>query len=458
MSTPSHVLAVDLGSTNFKAALFNEAGTRLSESSHPLPYIVRMNMRAELDPAAVTDCFMSCVRDATQAADLPANVIRRVVFTSQAQTFCVCDESGQPLGPFISWMDARASAEAEELQKILGAEFHQHTGWPEVHPTHMFAQALWWRRQNDLRPTDRVVSLPSFLAMKLGAPHASDSNLAAMSGFYSIPKRGWWDAVLDATGISAEQLGAVVEPGEPVMTQPSVRPAEFSPSLDIVFAGNDHTAGALGAGCAARRPVMTLGTAGVLYRLASDCVGPFSSNGLWGPYPGGGYYELLHIGHACSAMDWADEFLFGAVDSPRFADHASEASITRDSAFFDPSRWGSSEAWSKDAGLNEKAYAVMEGILFALLNTARSGSLEDAQEMVVLGGGSRLAFWLQLAADIFRCPLRKGMSDGLSGAARLAGCPVPSASTVHEAIWKPGTRSVGFLRRRFESWRAFAAR
>lgn len=455
---PGYVLAADLGSTNFKAALFAEDGVRISEASHPLPYIVRLNMRAELDPAAVTDCFMSCVRGAIQSANLAASAIRRIVFTSQAQTFCSCDESGNPLGPFISWMDARAVEEAEVLQGIIGAEFHSHTGWPHVNPTHMISQALWWKKQNGLRATDRIVSLPSFLAMKLGAPHVSDSNLAAMSGFYSIPQRKWWEAALDASGISTGQLGAVVGPGEPVMTHPGGRPAEFSSSLDIVFAGNDHTAGAMGAGCTVRRPIMTLGTAGVLYRLASDCVGPFSSNSLWGPYPGGGYYELLHIGHACSAMDWADEFLFGAVDSPRFANHASEASVTRDSPFFDPSRWGSSGAWSGEAGANEKAYAVMEGILFALLNTARSGSLDDAQEMVVLGGGNRLTFWLQLAADIFRCPLRRGMSDGLSGAARQAGCPAPSASSTNEAVWKPGTRSVGFLRHRFEGWRAFAAR
>lgn len=455
---PSYILAADLGSTNFKVALFDGAGTRVSEGSRPLPYLVRIPTRAEMDPAAVMACFMGCVEDALRAAGLPASAIRRIAFTSQAQTCCICDESGQPRGPFLSWMDSRAEEEADFLRAKLGEEYHAQTGWPQLSPSHTISMALWLEKNQGLRPTDKIVLLPSFLAMQLGAPHVSDNNIAPMSGFYSIPRNTWWNRALEVSGFSADQLGTVVAPGQPISTQPKTRPAEFSQELEIVLAGNDHTAGAMGGECTVRRPIMTLGTAGVLYRLASDCVGPFSSGGLWGSYPGGGYYELLHIGHACSALDWADEFLFGVVDSPRFADRASEASITPNSPFFDPSRWGSAAAWSRDAGVNEKAYAVMEGILFALLNTAPPASLKDAQEMVVLGGGNRLFFWLQLAADIFRCPLRQGMSDGLTGAARLAGCPVPAATGTRATIWKPGTRSVKFLRRRFEGWRAFAAR
>lgn len=458
MSTPSHVLAADLGSTNFKVALFDAGGARISEGSRPLPYIVRTNTRAELDPAAVTECFMGCVQDALRSAGLPASAIRRVSFTSQAQTCCVCDESGKPLGPFISWTDIRAEEEAAFLRTVLGGEYHAQAGWPRISPSHSVSMALWWKKRHGLRPGDRIVLLPSFVAMQLGAPHVSDSNIAPMSGFYSIPESGWWDRMLEAAGISADRLGGVVDLGQPVSTQADRRPAEFSPALEIVFAGNDHTAGAWGCGCSKRRPVLTLGTAGVLYRLAGDDLGPFSERGLWGPYPGGGYYELVVIGHACSAMDWADQFLFGAVDSPRFAEHASRAKVTLDSPFFYPERWGSAEAWKGEGTVEEKAYAAMEGILYAILNLVPSGFLETSEEMVVLGGGSRLGFWLQMASDIFRCPLRPGTSDGLSGAARLAGCPVPDTAPSPESIRTPRAERLDFHRRRFEGWKANAAR
>ena len=456
MSSPGYILAADLGSTNFKVALFDAEGMRVAEGSRPLPYLVRTNTRAELDPAAVTECFFGCVKDALQSAGQPAAAIQRVAFTSQAQTCCLCDEAGNPLGPFLSWTDVRAQDEAEFLLERLGTDYHAQTGLAQISPSHSVAMALWWKHRQELQPGTRLVFLPSFLAMKLGAPHVTDCNIAPMSGFYSIPQRAWWDRMLAVTGISGDRLGAVVAPGQPVPTRAATRPAEFSSTLEIVLAGNDHSAGALGCGCAARRPVLTLGTAGVLYRLTGEQVGPFSEHGLWGMYPGGGYYELVFISHACSAMDWADEFLFGSVNSPRFADFAARAEVTEQSPFFYPDRWGSAAAWKGEGTNEEKAYAAMEGILHAIRELVPAGILEASQEIVVLGGGSRLGFWLQLAANIFGCPLRPGSSDGLSGAACLAGCPIPDVAPAPGTTRQPRGEHSDFHQRRFDAWKKFA--
>lgn len=450
--SPSHILAADLGSTNFKVAIFDRAGVRQSEGSRPLPYLVRTNTHAELDPEAVMECFKGCVQDALRAAALPASALRRIAFTSQAQTCCLCDAQGKPRGPFLSWMDKRAEEEAQFLRTMVDADYQKQTGWPCISSSHSVAMVLWLEKKYGIRPTDKVVSLPSFLAMQHGAPHVSDNNIAPMSGFYSIPQGRWWDRMLEATGVSEKQLGKVVPTGQPIATSLEGLPAGFSPVLEIVLAGNDHSAGAWGCGCAERRPVLTLGTAGVLYRLAGEQMGPFSDHGLWGLYPGGGYYELVVINHACSAMDWADQFLFSEVDSPRFAEQAGRAEMTLESPYFYPDRWGSSAAWRGEGTKEEKASAAMEGILFAILALAPAGLLETSEEIVVLGGGSRLPFWLQMAADIFGCPLRPGTTDGLSGAARLAGCPVQDISPTPESIRRPHAERSKFYRQRFETW------
>jgi len=450
---PTHTLATDLGSTNFKVALFDSAGVRLSEGSQPLPYLVRTNTRAELDPTAVMECFMACVREALQAVGLPAAAIHRIAFTSQAQTFCVCDEAGGPLGPFLSWTDARAEEEAKFLRDELGSDYHAHTGWPRLAPSHTISMALWWKKNHGLRPTDRIVLLPSFVAMQLGAAHTSDNNLAPMSGFFSNRQRTWWDRALTASGIASSRLGDVVPMGQPVPTSSRSRPDGFSSGLEIVFAGNDHTAGAFGCGCAPQRPVLTLGTAGVLYRLAGPDLGPFSEASLWGPFPGGGYYDLVVISHACSALDWADSFLFGTVDSPRFAARAAQAIPTQNLPFFYPNRWGTDEAWQGEGTPEEKAFSTMEGILFALLHAAGGEAFQPPQEMIVLGGGGRLEFWRQMAADIFRCPLQPGAADGLTGAARLAHCPVPTPPMATNSSCSPRPQQSEFFRTRFSAWR-----
>jgi xylulokinase len=439
------ILAADLGSTNFKAAVFADDGSRLADAARPLPYAIRTHDRSELDPDAVTETFFAVLDDALSRAGAARKDLLAISITSQAQTFCICDPEGRAVSPMFGWTDARAHSEAEDLQALLGPAFHATTGFPAVSPLLTLAKVLWWKRRHGLDRRLRIMQLPSWLAMHLGAPHATDHNLAAMSGLYSIPAGTWWAAALDAIGVDSSQLGTLVEPGQRVATSASTRPHGFADHLEVVFAGNDHTAGALGCGCGAGRSILTLGTAGVLYRHAGESPGPYSSNGLWGPFPGGAYYELLCLDHACSALDWADEFLFGSVDSPQFVEQAGAALVTERSPRFDPLKWGTPCAWSGDGTPQEKAYAVLEGIAIALHEMAGDSFCREGGEIVILGGGSRLDFWVQLVADIFQRRLIRVQDDGLDGAAMLAGIPVkttPATTTTFEPIIKHAKRFI----------------
>jgi xylulokinase len=452
------ILAVDLGSTNFKAALFAEDDRRIGEASRALPYEIQTSSRAELSPESVVGCFFEVLAGTLTAAGAAADKVRRISLTSQAQTFCICDDKGNPISPLFGWTDLRAEEEAVELQGLLGDSFHRETGWPKVRPGHMLSKLLWWRKQHGLPGDHRIVSLPSYLAMQLGAQHTSDSNLAAMSGFYSIPDKRWWAGAIEAAGISARQLGLVVETGNPVSTRSESRPPGYSASLEIVFAGNDHTAGAVGCGCRKGRSVMTLGTAGVYYRWDSRAPGPFSSHGLWGPYPGDGYYELFHITHACSALDWADKYLFGSVDSPRFVDSAKKVEVDADTPFFDPERWGNDAAWSSRTNVEEMAYAVLEGIAFALRECTGEARVKD-EEILILGGGSRLDLWVQLLANTFQCPFTRATHDGLDGAASLAGLSLPEDGRSKNARrFLPEFAKTGILESRYRLWSERATR
>ena len=445
------IAAVDLGSTNLKAALFRVDGSRLAEASSPLPYLVHTNGRSELDPTAVEDCFFEVLGSLISNASVRWEDVRRVALTSQAQTFCLCDETGRVISPFFGWEDTRAVEEASLLQRSLGAEFHRESGWPKVGPGLMVAKILWLRNNSDWSESHQIVSLPSFLAMRLGGPHVTDRNLSAMSGLYSLTNSSWSLPALEALRIHEHQLGKLVDPGQTICCTGSTRLGASASDFGIVMAGNDHTAGALGCGCHQGRSILTLGTAGVIYRQAGGMPGPFPEGGLWGPFPSGGYYELLCLNHACSALDWADKFLSGTVDSQRFAGVAAGAEFREDSPLFYPSQWGTSAAWLGEGNINELAFAVFEGIAFALRNMA-NGMLADG-EIVVLGGGSRLDFWVQLMADTFQMPVFRSKRDGLDGAAKLAGCKIPDDGAGDSVRHFPPNRALaGRIDQRFARW------
>jgi sugar (pentulose or hexulose) kinase len=417
------ILAADLGSTNFKAAVFAPDGRRLGEAAEPVPYEIHTSTRAELSPAAVTETFDRVLAGALGAAGVGATDVDRLTLASQAQTFCLCDRDGTALGPFTGWSDQRAGDEAAELQSVLGADYHATSGWPCPLAGQLAAQAFWAMRHNGAARRANFVTLPSYLALRVGAPFVIDRNLAAMTGLYDIPGRAWWPAALDATGLRPDQLGTLVDPGQAV---PTVNGAAGGMRCGVaphavVLAGNDHTSAAAGCGCSPRRSVLTIGTAGVFYRRpASGGYGPFSPDGVWGPYPGGGCYELRFVADACSALDWADHLLFGKIDSAAFVSASREAR-TAGEVRFDPARWGSPDAWTGAGTRGQKALAVLEGIASALRDLAPE-NIDSDGEILVMGGGSRLDFWVQMLADKFGCRLLRTHCDSLTGAAVLAGC------------------------------------
>jgi len=207
-------------------------------------------------------------------------------------------------------------------------------------------------------------------------------------------------------------------------------------------------------GCREGCAILTLGTAGVLYRYAGNNPGPYSPAGLWGPYPGGGFYELLCLNHACSALDWADGFLHGSVDSGRFVQAMRQARVREDSVLFYPDDWGTPSAWKGEGTPQEKAYAVLEGIGFALRHLAGEGFRAEKGRIVILGGGSRLDDWVQLVADLFGREFVRSGRDGLGGAAILAGVPLQGGEETAPADhFSPRDEKRGFLDRRFQSWK-----
>lgn len=449
------IAAVDLGSTNFKAALFAAEGQRLSEASLPLPYKIHTGERAELDPETVEKTFLALLEQLVRSADKPLASIKRIALTSQAQTFLIATAEGVALSPFYGWSDSRAEEAATSLQSRLGESFHHHCGWPAVRPGLMLSKVLWWKERHAWDKTFRIISLPAYLAMVLGAEHGNDANLAAMSGFYSLADGKWWQAALDASSVRESQLGTIVSPGCPLAMRPSHIPTGFNRKLEIIPVGNDHTAGAAGCDCRPGNPILTLGTAGVLYRHTGMTPGPYSDTGLWGPYPQGGYYELQCLNHACSALDWANQTLLGEVESPRFAAIAAEVKVDSDTPLFYPLRWGTDQAWIGQGTVADKAYAAFEGILFALKQLAGDDFTRTDQAITLLGGGSRLDFWAQMASDCFNVPVRRTEADGLLGAARLAAPDWinPAQSTNPTSIdFTPNPTRNHVLEQRYQQW------
>ncbi|MFZ4694836.1 MAG: xylulokinase [Verrucomicrobiia bacterium] len=455
-SKPSFLLAFDCGSTNFKAALYAPDGRRLGEYAEPVCYTLKDGTRFEMDPEETWDTALRTLQGVCRATKISPAKISGISFSSQAQTFTLCDDAGRAFMPLLSWLDKRAVDESAELSQQLGKGFHRHCTIPSPVPQIQLAKVLWARRHlpEAFAPGRHVTSLPGFLALRLAGINAMDRNLAALSGLSSLKTGGWWAEALDAAGVDVSLMPELVETGQPLPARRIHPGFPLAPGTPLVFAGNDQTCGAMGNDCEPGEWLVTLGTALVVYRRTGETPGPYHPSSLWGPWPRGGFYELATRDEGCAAIDWARGQLMPGAQPDDFAAQASRGDAAS-APFFFPSAIHGPKAWSDRAALPEMARSVYEGVIFSLrdLVFANMEAAENLERLCAIGGGSRPDFRLQIMADALDRPVRRGSGDALDGAARLVLGRLAPQDAAEDRRWTPTPDGVRLCRERHAHWR-----
>jgi sugar (pentulose or hexulose) kinase len=152
-----------------------------------------------------------CVRRAGAAA-LP---LRQIVLAGQAESLIPLDGAGGPLGPGISWLDMRSTAECVELQERFPRECtYRITGQPSIIPTWPITKMLWLKRNEPERfaRTATYLLLKDYVQYRLTGRLAGEFSIYSFSHYFDVTRKAYWREILDACGVRQGQLPRLVEP------------------------------------------------------------------------------------------------------------------------------------------------------------------------------------------------------------------------------------------------------
>lgn len=377
------ILAIDLGSTSFKAGLFDARLNLVRSNSSSLKYRHAAGGHVEL-PVAVVDAALQKIMTGMRGYKV-------IAITSQAQTFTTLDRRGRPTRPFVSWQDSRA-------QSFRLPNFPEHCSFAEMLPALQVAQL----HHAPARRDETVVKLPSYAVRLWTGETVTDDNLAAMSGLYSLKLGHWWPAALRACRLNESQLPRVVPVGAIAAHTPE--------GIPVVLAGNDQTAGAYATRLHENgATLITLGTAQVVYR----CVKKLPAAGLIrGPYPGGRFYEMA-AENGANVTNWAETVLTGCETHDKFFACAAESPAGCHGAVFADGAWRNLGLHHTSADL---ARAVLEGLCRRMSQMVRQ---VGGQHVLVAGGGGGHPIWRQILSRELGMKLTRTTADPLLGAARM---------------------------------------
>ena len=305
----TYFLAIDIGTSSTRSALYDARGGRLLETTAQITYplISGADGRAELRPEDLRRAVLGVV-EKTFAAWRKERASRGATFAGIGvscfwHSLLGLDAKGRPLTPVYTWADSRCHSAAAELQKRPGeVALHARTGCM-ARPSFWPAKLVWLKRTQPalFRRVARWVSPAEWIQQTWCGAATVSFAMASGTGLLDGRRLGWDAPLLRRCGIAASKLNAISDaPGH--ISAAGLRKFPELAGVPWFPAIGDGAASNLGSGAA--KPgvaAINVGTSGAL-RVVLD--GAVSARGPLAPF-----------GLFCYRVDEKRRLLGGAVSN-----------------------------------------------------------------------------------------------------------------------------------------------
>ncbi|MGH7024735.1 MAG: FGGY family carbohydrate kinase, partial [Caulobacteraceae bacterium] len=202
---PELILAIDVGTTSARAAVFAPAGTIHGSAAAPLISSAPAPGLVEQDAEAVWMATRQVIDAALAAAKRTAGDIAAIGVTTQRASALIWDRtSGAPLSPLVVWSDLRGTARSREL---AGAGFM-------LAPQQAAAKLEGMMAAVEAPPGRRAWgAIDSYLIFRMtgGGAHVTDRSQAWPTGYLDLAYLGWNGRLIEHQGLETASFPRLVD-------------------------------------------------------------------------------------------------------------------------------------------------------------------------------------------------------------------------------------------------------
>jgi xylulokinase len=394
------VAGVDSSTQSVKIVVRDaHTGELLASASRPHPD------GTEVDPQSWWDALKAVIKDIGGLDGIDA-----IAIAGQQHGMVVLDESGEVIRPALLWNDTRSSESASSLNREF-PDIHNSTGSKLV--ASFTASKVRWLRENEPVNAQKVraIALPhDWLSWKLSGSRSmkdlfTDRSDASGTGYFDSNSNTYVDEIVKAAlGHNDVFLPRVIVPNEFGFD---------NGKLKISAGAGDNAAGALGVGATVGDLVISLGTSGTAFAVASSSTHDPSGSVAGFADATGNFLPLACTLNAAKVFDSVTKIL--GITFDEFSKIALDAKAGAEGITFLPHFDGERTPNKPDAqggilGITHKnftapniARAAIEGVISGIAFAAHS--FEDlgvtTQRILLIGGASRNPAVQQIATEIF---------------------------------------------------------
>ncbi len=457
------ILSFDLGTGGAKVCIYTDEGDLHSKTFKSYDTAYPSEGFHVQNPDDWWAAVKAGAAELTSADSEARSSIHSIAISGHSLAVVPLDSEGRLLFHDIPiWSDTRTGVQTGQFfNKVYRENWYKNTGNGFTPECYSLFKIMWYR---DNKPAEfsrikTILGSKDYINYLLTGNIATDYSYASGSGAYSLEHREYISSYFDAAGIDSSMLpvpGASHEligrllPG--VADQLGLRS-----DVGVYCGGVDNSCMALGArNTSDGQAYLSLGSSAWIAvssvkPLIDTDVKPF----IFDHVIPGMYTSATSIFSAGSSLNWfRRNIAFGlearaAAEKRDIYDLITEAAaascIGANGVFFNPTLAGAPEAseFSNITGafmnirlgstFNDLCRAVLEGITYEL--SAMWSRLNEmcslSDEVVIVGGGSKSAFWRQMFADVFSCNFNRISTD--QDAAALGAAAI---AAVGSGTWK----------------------
>ncbi|MFL5259787.1 MAG: glycerol kinase GlpK [Hyphomicrobiales bacterium] len=454
---PSHLLAIDQGTTSTRAIVFTAELTIAASAQQEFPQYYPASGWVEHDPEDLWRTTLATVKEALARAHLEASDIAAIGITNQRETTLLWDrDTGKPIHNAIVWQDRRTADLCAKL-KAAGHEEDVAARTGLLLDPYFSGTKIAWLLDNveaarERAETGRLAfgTVDTFLLWRLtrGKVHATDATNASRTLLFDIQKGEWSKDLCRMLSI-------------PMSILPEVRDCAGNFGATSLLGGNIAIAGIAGDQQAATVGQACFKTGMMKSTYGTGCFALLNT----GPAPVRSRNRLLTtiayqldgrrtyalegaIFVAGAAVQWLRDglgLIQQASDTAALADEADKgqrvylvpAFVGLGAPYWNADARGALFGLTRDTGPREFARAALECVCYQTrdLLEAMHGDWGGAAETVLrVDGGMVASDWtMQCLADTLAAPVDRPvvLETTALGAAYLAGyasglCPAPA--------------------------------
>lgn len=275
----SHILALDIGTSSVRAAVYDFQANVLSETMVKKERTIHFTedggaeLTAQEALSQVCEAIEEVLSKATQTIDY-------VAASCFWHSLVGVDSKGNATTNVFTWAETRPAKYVQTLRDNLNeAQIHNRTG-ARFHSSFWTAKLLWLKEEfpEVFEKTDKWLSFSDYLALKLFGKNVTSVSMASGTGLFNIRRFEWDDDLLTFTDIKSECLPEIVEDNATFRTSRW----EKLKNAKWFLAIGDGAANNVGAGCLQKtKAALMIGTSGAMRVAYEGEIPKQIPSGLW---------------------------------------------------------------------------------------------------------------------------------------------------------------------------------